>query len=162
MTSFTYHQLRHLTRRDKRQAGFTLIEVLVAALVLSVGLLGLAGLQVFALKTNDSAYLRSKATLYAYDMMDRMRTNREAAKADTYDKTLGAFSTLAAPAANASIAVKDRYDWYRKLDADLPSAQASIDCNASAVCTITVQWDDARAEISSSAVPKQVIVAGQL
>jgi len=55
--------------------GFTLIEVLVAVLVMSVGLLGVASLQVSGIRTNRSAYLRSQAVLLAYDMMDRMRAN---------------------------------------------------------------------------------------
>jgi type IV pilus assembly protein PilV len=58
-----------------RQSGFTLIEVLVAVVVLSIGLLGLAGLQAMGLRNSHSAYLRSQATLQAYDMMDRMRAN---------------------------------------------------------------------------------------
>lgn len=58
------------------QTGFTLIEVLVAVLVLAIGLLGLAGLQTTGLHSNHSAYLRTQATLLAYDMADRMRANR--------------------------------------------------------------------------------------
>jgi len=48
---------------------------LVAMLVLAIGLLGLAGLQVVGLRNNQSAYLRAQATQLAYDMADRMRTN---------------------------------------------------------------------------------------
>jgi type IV pilus assembly protein PilV len=60
------------------QRGFSLIEVLVTILVLSVGLLGLAGLQLQSLKFNQSAYLRSQATLLAYDVLDRLRANEAA------------------------------------------------------------------------------------
>ena len=59
----------------KTNTGFTLIEVLIAMLVLAVGLLGLAGLQATSLKNNQSAYNRSQATQLAYDMADRMRAN---------------------------------------------------------------------------------------
>lgn len=62
-----------------RNSGFTLIEVLVAVLVLSVGLLGLAGLQATSLKSNHSAYLRTQAVLLTYDLIDRMRANRNLA-----------------------------------------------------------------------------------
>ncbi len=58
-----------------RSAGFSLLEVLVALLVLSIGLLGIAGLQVVSLRSNHGAYLRGKAVLSAYDMADRMRAN---------------------------------------------------------------------------------------
>ncbi|NOS87695.1 MAG: type IV pilus modification protein PilV [Methylococcaceae bacterium] len=64
----------------KTERGFTLIEVLVAMVVLSIGLLGLAGLQATSLKSNQSAYHRSQATQLAYEMADRMRANRVYAK----------------------------------------------------------------------------------
>src|SRR5690606_3260878 len=62
------------------QHGFSLIEVLVALLVLSVGLLGLAMLQIEGLKHNTDAYYRTQATVLAYDIIDRMRANSDAAK----------------------------------------------------------------------------------
>ncbi len=58
-----------------REQGFTLIEVMIAVLILSVGLLGLAGLQVAALQNNQNAFMRSQATALAYDLADRMRAN---------------------------------------------------------------------------------------
>lgn len=57
------------------QHGFTLLEILVAIVVLSIGLLGLAGLQAVSLNNNQIAYFRSIATQQAYDMADRMRAN---------------------------------------------------------------------------------------
>lgn len=58
-----------------KNAGFTLIEVLIATLVLAAGLLGLAGLQVASLRDNQSAYNRSQATQLTYDIADRIRAN---------------------------------------------------------------------------------------
>ena len=58
-----------------RSHGFSMIEVLVTLLVLSIGLLGLAAMQVRSIKNTHSAYLRSQATYLAYDMLDRMRAN---------------------------------------------------------------------------------------
>jgi type IV pilus assembly protein PilV len=69
--------------------GFTLVEVLIAVLVLSLGLLGLAGLQANSLKFNTSAAVRGQATLVAYDIIDRMRANRDAALAGAYDDAMG-------------------------------------------------------------------------
>lgn len=70
---------------SRRMRGMTLIEVLVAVLVLSIGLLGLAGLQVTVLRSNHSAYLRSQATLLAQDITERLLANRAAALAGEYD-----------------------------------------------------------------------------
>ena len=56
--------------------GFTLIEVLVALLVLSIGLLGIAGMQLFSLKSNQDSGLRIQAVYIAYSLIDKMRANQ--------------------------------------------------------------------------------------
>lgn len=66
--------------------GFTLLEVLVALIVLSVGLLSLAGMQVIGLRTNHSAYMRTQATIQSYDIVDRMRANIVGVREGRYDK----------------------------------------------------------------------------
>lgn len=74
-----------LTRpRDPSQQGFSLVEVLVALLVLSIGLLGLALLQVEGMKLNSDAYLRTQATVLAYDILDRLRANKSGADSGNY------------------------------------------------------------------------------
>ncbi|MDR3419103.1 MAG: type IV pilus modification protein PilV [Nevskia sp.] len=62
----------------KRESGISLIEVLVAVLVLSIGLLGIAGLQTAALTTNSISYQYSQAALMAESMAERMRANPQA------------------------------------------------------------------------------------
>ena len=57
----------------RSQKGASLVEVLVATVVVSVGLIGLAGLQTLSMQSNHTAYLRTQASLLAYDMVDRMR-----------------------------------------------------------------------------------------
>ena len=57
------------------QAGVSLVEVLVAVVVLSIGLLGLAGLQASGIRVGQSSIYRSQAAQLAYDMVDRMRVN---------------------------------------------------------------------------------------
>lgn len=59
-----------------KQTGFTLIEILVTVIVLSIGLLGLAGLQAVALKFNSASYQRSQATVLIYDIIERIRANQ--------------------------------------------------------------------------------------
>lgn len=58
------------------QGGFTLVEVMVSIVILSFGLLGIAGLMVKGMQFTHSAQQRSMATLMAYDMIDRMRSNQ--------------------------------------------------------------------------------------
>ena len=64
------------------QKGFTMLEVLIAIIIFSFGLLGLAGLQLVSLANNLSANSRSTATALAYDMADRMRANMQGAVAE--------------------------------------------------------------------------------
>lgn len=60
-----------------QQRGFSLIEVMVANFVLSVGLLGVAGLQLASLRDNTDALLRTRAVVLATDIIERMRTNTD-------------------------------------------------------------------------------------
>jgi type IV pilus assembly protein PilV len=62
--------------RPGYSTGFSLVEVLVALFVLSIGLLGLAALQTTGIRFNQQSYQRTQATLQAYDIIDRMRANR--------------------------------------------------------------------------------------
>lgn len=140
-----------------KQAGFTLIEILVTVVVLAIGLLGLAGLQATSLSFNSTAYQRSQATSLAYDIADRMRANASAARAGNYVIALGA----AAPAGATLFAI-DLQEWRRALANTLPSGTGGIcrgTLNAAGVCTlvagnvftIRVQWDDSRGQ----AAPRQ-------
>ena len=72
-----------------RHRGFTLIEALVALVVLSIGLLGVAALQLASLQANYGASQRTQATFLAQDIVDRMRANRDAAVAGDYDIDFG-------------------------------------------------------------------------
>lgn len=65
--------------------GFSLLEVMIALLVLSIGLLGLAGLQTFSLKFNHQSYERTQATILIYDIMERIIANTTAAQAGVFD-----------------------------------------------------------------------------
>ena len=62
-----------------KQGGFTLFEVLIALLIFSVGLLGLAHLQGFSMSSSYNSHLRTQATALASSIVDRMRANRDQA-----------------------------------------------------------------------------------
>ncbi|ABA58729.1 Type IV fimbrial biogenesis protein PilV [Nitrosococcus oceani ATCC 19707] len=127
--------------------GFSLLEVLVSVAVLSIGLLGLAGLQTTGIRHNHSAYLRSQATLLAYDITDRMRANRTAALNGGYTLDLGTPPVTPAKNCNAAtcepgeLAAYDLYSWFQNVTAVLPSGDSKIELN-SGVVTVTLQWDE--------------------
>lgn len=132
-----------------KQRGFTLLEVMVAVVVLAIGLLGLAGLQATATRFNDSAYQRSQATTLAYDIADRMRANREVALTgggylSAVQNPAPACAVLGAPA--GTLAAQDLAAWRNALACTLPSGTGSIARNANNIYTITVQWSDNRGE----------------
>ena len=123
------------------QSGFTLIEVLVALLVMSIGLLGLAALQATSLKTNHGAFTRGQAVLIAYDMMDRMRANQVQAIGGAYNRNFGD----GIPAASGVLSDDDMNDWMTNYVTNLlPAGQASINCDGVGLCNIQLQWDESR------------------
>lgn len=121
-----------------REKGFTLIEVLVAILVLSVGLFGLGGLMITGMKNNQSSYQRTQATWLAYDMADRIRTNRARALEEDYDVDLAT-----TPSADTNIVETDIRAWKAALDRTLPNGRGSIDVTPSTrTLQIIVEWND--------------------
>jgi type IV pilus assembly protein PilV len=143
----------------KTNTGFTLIEVLIAMLVLAVGLLGLAGLQATSLGNNQSAYNRSQATQLAYDLADRMRANI-VGKA-RYTAILPGVATAKANCVpttspptgciSTEMAENDLFEWNLAVTTTLPSGIGTIavnpnPCGVNDACiyTITITWDDDR------------------
>ena len=125
----------------QRQQGFTLLEVLVALLVVSIGLIGLAGLMTTSLKNNQSASQRSQATWLAYDILDRMRANptvAATANSGGYNINYGATPSV------SGVAGTDLTDWLTELAAAFPQGQGQISVNSQGVVTIHVRWNDSR------------------
>ena len=124
-----------------RQQGFTLLEVLVAMVIVSIGLVGLAGLMMTSAKNNQSAYYRSQASWMGYDIIDRMRANRALAQGGSYDIALGVAPTGCGTSSVPPAA--DLCQWNTELKTALPTAKGSILVSGS-VATVTVSWDDSR------------------
>jgi type IV pilus assembly protein PilV len=157
-----------------RRRGFTLVEVLVSLVVLSIGLLGMAKLILVSSHSNDSAYMRSQATALAYEMLDNMRANVEAAEAHSYDTTLGTMpanpGSCVQPTSACSqtqLALWDVYNWKQHLTAAatygaLPSGTGSVVTSTTTPvsATITVQWDDSAAQAAFQAAVGQAPTAG--
>lgn len=137
------------------QFGFSMVEVLVAIVVLSFGLLGLAGLQADGLRSNNDAYLKSQATLLAYDMLDRMRANMQGVENGFYDNLFS--STPSDPGCVSSgctiqqMSQHDAYEWSEKIAELLPGGQGLVSGSGSgSIFTITVMWDERRTGVTGT------------
>lgn len=125
-----------------RQRGVGLIEILIAVLILSIGLLGIALVQTRALSNNNSSMGRSMATIASYTILDAMRADR--ANLASYDDVTVTGDDC--PDAGGSLASAQISDWCQQLAATLGEADTTIgtiDCDGNA-CTVTVQFDDSR------------------
>lgn len=149
-------QYKHFNNTRIKERGVSLIEILVAVVIISVGLLGLASMQMTGLRSNQSAYLRSQASMLASDMADRMRINSAQAIAGAYN----AFSTSGYSVSNpgcstgntgctpASQVVTDKVEWTAAINGTnsgvplLPSGTGTITRGAGNLFTITVQWQE--------------------
>lgn len=108
--------------------GVSLIEILIAVLVLSIGLLGLASLQGFSLQAGQSAYHRTQATNLAYEIADFTRLNRSAA-----------LNSCDIPVQTA---------WNNFAASQLPGGSVNVqftDCDGGEI-QISVTWDEERLE----------------
>lgn len=128
--------LNPVQSRQHRQRGVALLEVLIAFFVLSVGLLGLAGLQMKALQFNQSAYQQSQATISIYDMLDRMRMNRDEVGDGKYDT--GDFTS--SHAGKKGVADQDLKQWLASVSGNLPDGEGKIECDGNEICTVSVRW----------------------
>lgn len=144
--SKTPPQRRLSVRHGRKAWGFTLLEVLVALLVLAFGFLAVAGVQLRALKTNFSSAQKSQATMLSYLILDAMRANRDQALAGAYNIP----TTCTVPTGSTLVSADQSY-WLQKAKAALgASTCAAIACDTAGNCTVTLQWDDSRAGGSST------------
>ncbi|MGC1547767.1 MAG: type IV pilus modification protein PilV [Rhodanobacter sp.] len=147
-----------------RQRGVTLIEVLMAVLIFSIGLIGLAGLLVVATHSNQEAYLRTQVAFLAHNMADRMNANPLGVWAGDYNTT---YPSIAAQTCNLStgcspsaLANYDQQMWSSQLKTFLPNPSATIACTNPATgfvpstsqldmrppyggnCVMTITWNE--------------------
>ncbi|MDB5934948.1 MAG: pilV [Massilia sp.] len=147
----------------KKQAGFSLLEVLITMLIVSFGLLGIAGIVITSLKNTQGSYARSQASLLANDIIDRMRANRAVAEAAPSPYNL----TLTADPTGTGVVFDDLDQWRSALRTSIAAGTGSVNVDAtSKKVTVTVQWDDSHATadtahgVGSSA--QQVVVETRL
>ena len=125
------------------QQGVGLIEVLITVLLLSTSLLALSSLQLRSLQFNNSAYLRSQANIYAYDIIDRMRVVN--GTPSDFNRQL----TDPVPTGNDAVALHTR-QWLNNLTGAVASAKGAITCDNSRNCSITITWDEQNASSEQS------------
>jgi type IV pilus assembly protein PilV len=123
----------------RAQRGMTLVEVLVTLVLVSVGLLGVAALQLTTLKDNKDAYVRSQASALAGDILDRMRANTAAFRAGQYDVTWDQTGTT------GTTAGQDLTAWQNAINNLLPGgatvASGAIARNGNIV-TVSIRWSE--------------------
>ncbi len=161
---------------NKKAQGFTLMEVLVALAVLSIGLLGMAGMQLFSMKSSHNAYLQSQASYFAYDLIDKMRANPIGFGNGNYDSAYTSIpgsppncqSTTAtcSPTQLASFELAQcksalvNYENYSSctgtldMTSVLPNGDGKIERNGDDV-TVTVQWQ-------AGANPEEIMIMAEL
>jgi type IV pilus assembly protein PilV len=141
MTSIIHARMRGGFRGPRLLAGVGMIEVLIAIVILAFGMLGIAALQVTALRNSQSSLERSQATVQTYAILDAMRANREVARIGGYNLST---MTCAAPD-RGSLAMNDLADWIGSLKQTLGDSACAMVVCGSVECEISVRWNDARA-----------------
>lgn len=146
----------------RKQRGSTLIEVLIALLVLSFGMMGMAGVQSVSLRGNQAAYFRTQATSLSMDIVERMRANITGVGAGAYNNVAGSATAscyTTAGCTSTQMADQDINDWLAQVTALLPGGTAVV-CldsggddgtaaafacdNTGAIYAIKIWWDDNR------------------
>lgn len=130
----------------RQQAGVSLIEVLVALFVLAFGMLGIAGMQTMAMKANQSAFERNAAVISASSIVERIRSNQQWTRDDSYNRALPT-GACTAPEGLDRVS-RDINAWLTELRTNLGDAACGgINCAGTPVfCRISVRWDDSRVQ----------------
>ena len=170
----------------KQQRGLSMIELLVAVLVLAIGVLGITALQMVSLQNNRGALFRAEAVQLAYDMMDRVRANPQGVvPGQAYDGLAvgdnppGATDCVANNCTQAQMIQFDQAVWKCSLggfDANgtctdfrddgvlppataqpgLPNGDGSIAVDAAGIVTITVRWQEPNNQVQTITIDSQV------
>lgn len=182
LSAFVMMGLRNLTSSDPfanqrtampnhprfppKQRGVALLEVMIAFLLLSIGLIGFSALQVRAVRATQSSLQRTDASNLAVYIMESMRANKAAAiKLGSTPYNLPAGTCSAPGGVPSTLAQNDLANWYtavKKALGNVATTCADITCidessAAKGMCTVNIYWDDSRALGGSSAQSVQLV-----
>ncbi len=141
-----------------------MIEVLVAVVVFSIGLIGIASMQATALRLTHDSQVTVRASSLAADILERIRLNPVAREESHYDDISGTQSSPACVTGNstnttsctpAEIAQLDAWLWTQKLATDLPTGTGTV-AFSNNIFTVTITWK----ELINGTPTNQTYVAG--
>lgn len=145
-------------RKIQLRNGFTLIEVMITVLVLSIGILGVAGMQSVGIKESQNAYFRTQASILANDIIERLYANRDESHAETgnvYESTGSSLGSCNNTCSAAELAAFDLVEWREAIiNSRLPSGVGRVSRLNSvvnddgdivgAIYRIEIFWDEDR------------------
>lgn len=152
------------TNKSSSQQGMTLIEVLIAFVILAISMLGIASMLMLSSKVNNSSYAKQQAVQCIYDMFDKIRTNYQAAINGNYTiSNINNSNLITLPSqpgtlcnqstcSTTELATYDTWYWLTYDVSKLPHGSGSITTSLApgtsrnTLITITVQWDDSLAQ----------------
>jgi len=152
--------LRRPVGMPRAQAGFSLIEILVTLAIMSLALLGTAGLQAYSMKLNQGGQFRTQAVFLAADLAERIEANKVGAVAGSY---VLATSSVADPLSTAcnvaacgavALATYDLSQWQNAVAAALPQASWAVAQTVAgnpSTYTITISWVDRQGDATNAA-----------
>jgi type IV pilus assembly protein PilV len=155
-------------KMKRTNQGFSFIEVLVSVVIVSLGLLGVAGTLLTATRSASSSYMRQNAQQYAYDIIDRMRANSTAVTAGgpytaTPPTSQPSTNCTTTTCSNTAMATWDLWEWQSLLKLSLPQGKGSVTVVSGADNTVTitvnVQWNDSAGQTAFNVATASVTPA---
>ena len=145
---------------QRKQGGFSLIEVLVTLMLVAFALLGIAGLQAYSMRVNKGGQLRTQAVFLVADLAERLEANKVGAVAGSYvlakTNTPPAVSTacISGSCSSDGLASYDLAQWQNMIAAALPQSSWQVEQTTTgnpSVYTIKIWWEDRRTDTTYSA-----------
>ncbi len=143
------------------ESGFSMIEILVTIVIISIALLGSAGLQAYSLKTNQGGQFRNQAAFLVADIVERMEANKKyaadiaslTAYGDSTSMTTSTTDCSSTNCTSAQLAAYDMTQWQLAIASAVPSGTGTVSGVAGnpATYSISVNWVDRKTNTTYTA-----------